>query len=181
MCLIKVQKLKLIEAIGFLFLLLFVCNAPCAWSQPLFEVQRAAFCKGVKEHEPVDIYEGSAEIQRGEKVFLWMEIKVDRRALRMLAAKGEMPIYHGWAFRGRITELIKIGITKENWQEKQEALKSEVRKKGFFLWRTGSSRKGLKEGLWSVSILDANRHAVREESSGLDAYRPQIEVKFTNH
>lgn len=181
MCLTRVQKLRLILAIGFIFFQLFVCNAPCAWSQPLFEVQRAAFCKEVKEHEPVDTYGESAEIRRGEKVFLWMDIKVDRRGLRMLEAKGEMTIYHGWAFRGQIVELIRIGITRADWQKKQEALRSEVRRKGFFRWRTKSSRKGLKEGLWSVSILDANRHAVREESAGSDAYRPQIEIKFTNH
>ena len=81
-------------------------------------------------------FSGVAEIKKGEDVFLWMEIKAGERALTMLEAKGQMPIYHAWASEKGVTDIIDIGITKERWLELASAIKNQFRKQGFFTWRT---------------------------------------------
>lgn len=147
-------------------------------AQPLFEVERESFCKGIGEREPVDPFTGVVEIRKGEGVFLWIEIKAGERALTMLEAKGQMSIYHAWASEKWVTDIIDIGITKERWFELAGAVKNQFRKQGFFTWRTQSFKRNFKEGRWYVSILDANKKPVRKSGSGQEAFRPEIVIKF---
>jgi len=147
-------------------------------AQPLFEVERESFCKGVQGHEPMNSFSGVAEIKKGEGVFLWMEIRAGERALTMLEAKGQMSIYHAWASEKGVTDIIGIGLTKERWLEIASAIKNQFRKQGFFTWRTQSFKRNFKEGRWYVSILDANKKPVRKTGSGTEAFRPEIVIKF---
>ena len=147
-------------------------------AQPLFEVERESFCRSVRSYEPMDPFSGVAEIKKGEGVFLWMEIKAGERALTMLEAKGQMPIYHAWASEIGVTDLIDVGITKERWIEQGNAIRNEVKRQGFFTWRTQSYKRNLKEGRWYVSILDSNKRPVRKSGSGQEAFRPEIVIKF---
>ena len=147
-------------------------------AQPLFEVERESFCKVIREREPVDPFTGIAEIRRGEGIFLWMEIKAGERALTMLEARGQMPIYHAWASEKRVADIIDIGITKERWVELASAVRSQFRQQGFFTWRTQSFKRKFKEGRWYVSVLDANKRPVRKLGSGQEAFRPEIVIRF---
>jgi hypothetical protein len=149
-------------------------------AQPLFEVGRESFCKTIHEREPVDPFTDIAEIKKGEGVFLWMEIKAGERALTMLEAKGQMSLYHAWASEKWVTDIIDVGITKERWQELSSAIRSQFRQQGFFAWRTQSFKRNFKEGLWYVSILDANKKPVRKSDSGQEAFRPEIVIRFVN-
>lgn len=151
---------------------------PHGHAQPLFEVERESFCKRVEEREPMDPFSGVAEIKKGEDVFLWMEVKAGERALTMLEAKGQMSIYHAWASEKGVTDIIDIGITKERWLELREAIRGEVKQKGFFTWRTYSAKRNFKEGRFYVSVLDANKKPVRKSGSGTEAFRPEIVIKF---
>jgi len=147
-------------------------------AQPLFEVERESFCKGVQGREPMNPFSGVAEIKKGESVFLWMEIRAGERALTMLEAKGQMSIYHAWASEKWVTDIVDIGITKERWLELREAIRGEVKQKGFFTWRTYSAKRNFKEGRFYVSVLDANKNPVRKSGSGTEAFRPEIVIKF---
>jgi hypothetical protein len=147
-------------------------------AQSLFEVERESFCKTIHEREPVDPFMDIAEIKKGEGIFLWMEIKAGERALTMLEAKGQMPIYHAWATEKGVADIIDIGITKERWMELSSAIKSQFKNQGFFTWRTQSFKRKFKEGRWYVSVLDANKKPVRKVGSGSDAFRPEIIIKF---
>jgi len=147
-------------------------------AQPLFEVERESFCKAIREREPVDPFTGIAEIRKGEGLFLWMEIKAGERALIMLEARGQMPIYHAWASEKRVADIIDVGITKERWMELASAIRNQFRQQGFFTWRTQSFKRNFKEGLWYVSVLDANKRPVRKSDSGQEAFRPEIVIRF---
>jgi len=147
-------------------------------AQPLFEVERESFCKAIREREPVDPFTGIAEIRKGEGLFLWMEIKAGERTLTMLEAKGQMPIYHAWASEKRVADIIDVGITKERWMELASAIRNQFRQQGFFTWRTQSFKRNFKEGLWYVSVLDANKRPVRKSDSGQEAFRPEIVIRF---
>jgi hypothetical protein len=164
-------------SIGFILVVLHIL-VPHANAQPLFEVERESFCKGVQGHEPMNSFSGVAEIKKGEDVFLWMEIKAGERALTMLEAKGQMPIYHAWASEKGVTDIIDIGITKERWLELASAIKNQSRKEGFFTWRTYSTKRNFKGGRWYVSVLDANKKPVRKSGSGTEAFRPEVVIKF---
>jgi len=164
-------------SIGFILVVLHIL-VPHASAQPLFEVERESFCKGVQGREPMDPFSGVAEIKKGEGVFLWMEIRAGERALTMLEAKGQMSIYHAWASEKGVTDMIDIGITKEGWLEQASAIKNQFRKQGFFAWRTQSFKKNFKEGRWYVSVLDANKKPVRKSGSGTEAFRPEIVIRF---
>jgi hypothetical protein len=150
-------------------------------AQPLFEVERESFCKAIREREPVDSFAGSAEIKRGEGVFLWMEMKAGERALTMLEAKGQMSIYHAWASEKWITDVIDIGIKEKDWAEHAVAIRNQVKRQGFFTWRTQSFKRNFKEGRWYVSVLDANKKPVRKSGSGTEAFRPEIVIKFVSN
>jgi len=126
----------------------------------------------------MDPFSGVAEIKKGESVFLWMEIRAGERALTMLEAKGQMSIYHAWASEKWVTDIIDIGITKERWLELREAIRDEVKQKGFFTWRTYSAKRNFKEGRFYVSVLDANKKPVRKSGSGTEAFRPEIVIRF---
>ena len=147
-------------------------------AQPLFEVEREALCREVRDHEPQTLFSGVAEIRKGEGLFLWMEIKAGERALIMLEAKGEMPLYHAWASEIGVIDLINIGMTKEKWLEQADAIRSEVKKRGFFTWRTQSFKRNFREGDWYVSVLGANKRTVKKTGSGTEVFRPEIVVKF---
>ena len=157
------------------FALSFFTNLSIA--QPLFEVERESFCRRVQDYEPVIPFSEVAEIKKGEGLFLWMEIKAGERALTMLEAKGEMPVYHAWASEIGVIDLINIGITKEKWLEQADAIRNEVKQRGFFTWRTQSYKRNLKEGRWYVSVLDANKKPVKKSGSGTEVFRPEIVVK----
>jgi len=146
--------------------------------QPLFEVERESFCGGMGGNEPQKSFTGTAEIKRGEGIFFWMEIRGGERALTMLEAKGEMPIYHAWASEKGVTDVINIGITKERWFELREKIMGEAKRKGSFTWRTYSVKRNLTEGHWYVSVLDANRKYVKKSGSGTEAFRPEIVIRF---
>ena len=147
-------------------------------AQPLFEVERESFCKGVQDREPMNSFSNVAKIRKGEEVFLWMEIKGGERTLTMLEAKGQMSIYHAWASEKGVTDIIDIGITKERWIELSGAMKNQFREQGFFTWRTYSAKRNFKEGRWYVSILDANKKPVRKVGPGTEAFRPELVIKF---
>jgi hypothetical protein len=147
-------------------------------AQPLFEVGRDSFCKGVQKHEPRNPFSEVAEIKNGEGVFLWMEIRAPERALTMLEAKGRMPIYHAWASEKGVTDIIDIGIKDEAWTEQADAIKNQFKKQGFFTWRTQSFKRNFKEGHWYVSVLDANKRPVRKSGSGTEVFRPEIVIRF---
>ncbi len=161
-----------------LILIVFLIAIPHGNAQPLFEVERESFCKVIREREPVDPFTGIAEIKKGEGIFLWMEIKVGERALTMLEAKGQMPIYHAWASEKRVADIIDVGITKERWMELASAIRSQFRQQGFFTWRMQSFKRNFKEGRWYVSVLDANKKPVRKSDSGQEAFRPEIVIRF---
>jgi hypothetical protein len=161
-----------------LLLMAFFIFIPHGNAQPLFEVERESFCKGVQGREPMNPFSGVAEIKKGEGVFLWMEIRAGERALTMLEAKGQMSIYHAWASEKGVTDIIDIGISKERWLELREAIRGEVKQKGFFTWRTYSAKRNFKEGRFYVSVLDANKKPVRKSGSGTEAFRPEIVIKF---
>ncbi len=151
-----------------------------ASAQPLFEVGRESFCKGVQDREPMNSFSNIAEIRKGEEVFLWMEIKGGERALTMLEAKGQMSIYHAWASEKGVTDIIDIGITKERWLELANAMRNQFREQGFFTWRTYSAKRNFKEGRWYVSILDANKKPVRKVGPGTEALRPELVIRFVS-
>ena len=110
----------------------------------MFEVERESFCKAIRERELVDPFTGIAEIRKGEGLFLWMEIEAGERALTMLEARGQMPIYHAWASEKRVADIIDIGITKERWVELANAIKNQFKNQGFFTWRTQSFKRKFK-------------------------------------
>ena len=161
-----------------LILIVFLIAISYGNAQPLFEVERESFCKAIREREPVDPFTGIAEIRKGEGIFLWMEIKAGERALTMLEAKGQMAIYHAWASEKRVADIIDVGITKERWMELASAIRSQFKQQGFFTWRTQSFKRNFKEGLWYVSVLDANKRPVRKSDSGQEAFRPEIVIRF---
>jgi len=161
-----------------LILIVFLIAISHGNAQPLFEVERESFCKIIREREPVDPFTGIAEIRKGEGLFLWMEIKAGERALTMLEARGQMPIYHAWASEKRVADIIDVGITKERWMELASAIRNQFRQQGFFTWRTQSFKRNFKEGLWYVSVLDANKRPVRKSDSGQEAFRPEIVIRF---
>jgi len=161
-----------------LFLIGFFIGISDNYAQPLFEVERESFCRSVQGHEPLDTFSGMAYLKKGDGIFLWIEIKAGERALTMLEAKGQMPIYHAWASEIGVTDMIDVGITKENWSEQASAIRNELRRHGYFTWRTQSFKRNFKEGRWYVSILDANKRPVPKSGSGKEAFRPEIMIKF---
>jgi len=169
--------MKTFSHFTFVLVVFFFINTHTS-AQPLFEVERGSFCKGMQGHEPMNPFSGVAEIKKGEGLFLWVEIKAGERALTMLEAKGQMSIYHAWASEKGVTDMIDIGIKDKNWTEHADAIRNQFKKQGFFTWRTYSAKHNFKEGRWYVSVLDANKKPVRKTGSGTEVFRPEILIRF---
>jgi len=161
-----------------IFSILHFSNILILQAQPLFEVERASFCREIQNHEPIKPFSIIAEIKKTEGIFFWMEIKAGNRALSMLETKSELPIYHAWASDQGISDFINVGIKNDTWLKEKGKIRNELKIRGFFTWRTQSFKRNFKEGRYYVSILDANKKPVRKSESGVEAFRPEIVIRF---
>ncbi len=161
-----------------IFLIFFIINPRIVKAQPLFEVERESFCREVRDHEPLNVFSGVAEIRKGDGIFFWIEIKAGPRALSMLETRGELPIFHAWASRIGVTDLINVGIRDDVWIKNREVIRNEVKMRGFFTWRTQSFKRNFREGIYYVSILDANKRPVRKTGASNEAFRPEIIIRI---
>lgn len=176
--LIKANPYKFFQVIFFVSLIVDPFILTGIKAQPLFEVERESFCREVRGHEPFDNFLKIAEIKKGEGIFLWMEIRAEARAFSMLETKGELPIFHAWASRTGVIEIINVGIKNNVWIKNKEMIKAELKNRGFFTWRTQSFKRNFQEGFYYVSILDANKRPVRKTGVGNGAFRPEILIRF---
>lgn len=153
--------------------------------QPLVEsiivVERIVFCRSVTNLMPVNpIREGTVAIPKGEPLYIWMEIRGDLRALRMLEYRRSLPVYYAWKREGAgHTGLVDIGIKEKNWKQQLDGLKSEMVNAGYWTWRTKGYSCHLSEGNWEITLLDANKRIVPFSPPPHGRVcRPKITVKF---
>lgn len=170
------KDLKIISFISIYIIYILIPTILIA--QPLFEVERDSFCRSILNYEPVDVFSDVAEIRKGDGIYFWVEIRAGIRALSMLDTKGILPIYHAWASKIGISDIINVGIKNDVWIREREKIKDEVKKRGYFTWRTQSFKRNFWEGVYYVSVLDANKRPVKKSDSGHMAFRPEIIIRF---
>lgn len=172
---IKTITFRIIFFILLIFNIL-VVSGPNA--QTLFEVEKESFCREVINNKPVNVLSGIAQIKRGDGIFFWIEIRAEKRALRMLETKCEFPIFHAWASKIGVIDIINVGIKKDAWIKNREIIRTELKARGIFTWRTQSFKRNFQEGIYYVSILDANKRPVRKTGAGNEVLRPEINIRF---
>jgi len=99
---------------------------------------------------------------------LWMLVKASPEALKALAKRGKLPIYHQW-FRLAITGTSAEGATEMIDSIPLDAgradlvtrLGLEVERRGFFDWRTWSRKDNIRAGNWLVRVKYADNTPVR--------------------
>jgi len=99
---------------------------------------------------------------------LWMLVKASPGALKALAERGKLPIYHQW-FRLTIAGTSPEGVTEMIDSIPLDAgrgdvlaqLSLEVQHRGFFDWRTWSRKDNIRAGTWLVRIKYADNTPLR--------------------
>lgn len=99
---------------------------------------------------------------------LWMLVKASPGALKALAERGKLPIFHQW-FRLAIagtsaegaTEMIDSIALDAGRPDLLRQLGLEVERRGFFDWRTWSRKDNIRAGTWLVRIKYADNTPVR--------------------
>lgn len=102
------KDLKIISFI--LIYIIYILITTILIAQPLFEVERDSFCRSILNYEPVDVFSYIAEIRKGDGIYFWVEIRAGIRALSMLDTKRILPIYHAWASKIGISDIINVVI-----------------------------------------------------------------------
>lgn len=98
---------------------------------------------------------------------LWMRIKGYPEAIRQLEHAGKLPIKHRW-FRESFSGVTAEGITEmtdsitlsAGKKELLAGLRHETEQRGFFDWRTWSTKSNTGKGRWSVAVVYADNTPV---------------------
>lgn len=146
----------------------------------LFTVKEYSYCGNVKDLVPVDPYENPAEIRKGNPLWIWMEIDINRYGYAYLKRFGKFPVHAAWGKDGRlIGRLIDVGINSEQWEKNKHQIDSEFKSSAdsTFRWRTRAARDILAGGEYYISILDANRKAVTASDDDVMPFRPKITLQ----
>ena len=104
------------------------------------EITRADFCLGIKDREPLNIVRDSIRLAANSELFFWMEFQGGQKAIQTLEATGQLLVRHQWRRGIMVTDAIEVGITVDKWLEHRDAMRAQVREKGFFTYRTYSYR-----------------------------------------
>lgn len=98
-----------------------------------------------------------SDVEHGTKVFVWMRSAGNAAALERLITERRLPLRHVWTWRSgstwRVVDTVEVtgaGITDEDIK----GLKLEASNRGFYDWRTYSSKENLRRGRWKVTIID---------------------------
>lgn len=98
---------------------------------------------------------------------LWMRIKGYPEAIHQLEHAGKLPIKHRW-FRESFSGVTAEGITEmtdsitlsAGKKELLAGLRHETEQRGFFDWRTWSTKSNTGKGRWSIAVVYADNTPV---------------------
>ncbi len=139
-------------------------------------ISRASFCTGIKDREPLDPVADRVRLKADGWLFYWTEIQGGPEALQSLEAKGQLLVKHQWREGILVTDVIEVGITIDKWLENREALRQEVRERGFFTYRTFSYKAMWESGTYTLITLNSQNKAVTQ-LGGTRAFRPEITIE----
>ena len=170
------RKLKHVLVFAELALLAAGSNAT-ALAEDSISVEKAVFCRTVDHLNPVGIFSASAVIHKEEPLYIWIRVRGNDEAIRMLKSWKRLPIYYSWV-KGAQTGLVDIGIKPQRFSQTiLKALEWQVADHGYFTWRTYGYSQHLSDGNWSVSLLDANKKIIREIPPPVNrVFKPTIAV-----
>lgn len=165
----------------FLFSLLFF--SVCVNSQDgHFQVVDWCFCKEIRflDKSPVDCLSEAHEIRNGDKLYLWMNVVVNRNGVTYLKKYKRLPIYHAWGVGGVVRgKVLDVGIDPGEFKINSSLIGVELKlKNGSFDWRTYSERSAFFfDGEYFVSVLDANKKKVFSSDNTMSVFKPIINIK----
>ena len=129
------------------------------------EITRADFCLGIKNREPLSTVRDSIRLAANSELFFWMEFQGGQKAIQTLEATGQLLVKHQWRRGIIVTDTIEVGITVDKWLENRDAIRTQVREKGFFTYRTYSYKAIWDYDTYTVITLDGNDNAVSQIGS----------------
>lgn len=152
--------------------------APTLHAETMVSVVRHAFCTGIVNLEPAGAVNDPARLKTGERLHLWLEIRINKAGLKYLRALGKLPVYVRWGRDGWLTDpAVDIGIGEGAWEEQRKGIGWKASQGGgAFTWRTHTDKATPINGRYYASILDANRKIITTIEFPAEAFRPEIAV-----
>ncbi len=160
--------------VAVVLLLLLGTTAPSSAQE--IHITRASFCLGVKDREPIDSVANRVRLSPDGAMFFWTEIQGGEEALHSLETKGQLLVKHQWRKGIIVTDMIEVGITVDKWLENREAIRQEVRERGYFTYRTYSYKAMWESGTYTVITLESRNNAVTQ-LGGTRTFRPEITIE----
>ena len=144
----------------------------------MVSVVQYTYCLSISDLAPVNPVTDPAKLRTGEKLNIWLEIRVNPSGLRYLRALGKLPIIVRWGRNGWLTDPeIDIGITPEAWMASEKGINWKAGQgSGSFVWRTHANKAAAVDGRYKVSVLDANKNVITTIDSPTTPFRPEISV-----
>jgi hypothetical protein len=137
------------------------------------EITRADFCLGIKNREPLSTVRDSTRLAANSELFFWMEFQGGQKTIQTLETTGQLLVKHQWRRGIIVTDTIEVGITVDKWLENRDAIRTQVREKGFFTYRTYSYKAIWDYDSYTVITLDCNDNAVSQVGSDR-IFKPKI-------
>lgn len=130
---------------------------------PLVELIDLKWCSSIstsedpeKNREPVNVYQNGT-VFNGSKLYLWMKIKGDQKALDLLRKGKKIGIIQKWKYQyyGTQTDPIDVSIGRNKLNtEVINKLQQEIDQRGYFDWRTWGKKNNLKAETYTVEFVD---------------------------
>jgi hypothetical protein len=140
------------------------------------EITRADFCLGIKDREPLNIVRDSIRLPANSELFFWMEFQGGQKTIQTLEATGQLLVRHQWRRGIMVTDTIEVGITVDKWLENRDAMRAQVREKGFFAYRTYSYKAIWEYDTYTVITWDGKDNAVYQIGSDR-MFKPKISLE----
>lgn len=131
----------------------------------MIEIDQAIWTQKVdgSTRQPAEVLEASSP---RSPLVLWMRIRGTDIALDRLAAEGKLPLKHKWS-KESLNGIHAEGIVQTDSitlnagsRELLQSLRREVRARGYFDWRTWSSKASPGRGVWRVDVVYADNTPV---------------------
>lgn len=134
-----------------------VFAVPVASADQLLRTGDAAWVSAVRAKEPVSRLSDHAHADA--RITFWTRIDGSSAALKKMRTEGRLPIRHRWSYLvGRRAGVDSATVENEEplevgRSEVFDGLDLEVSERGFFDWRTWST-KTIWPGIWTVEVVD---------------------------
>lgn len=109
-------------------------------------------------------------------LYVWLELIGTKQTLAYLERHDSLSVRAVWRVGLRNTERMEIGIDTTRWHEEAAKIRDQVRRDGFFKWRTFFKKINFEANEYLVFVVDANGNRIRDQQTN-KAFELEVAIR----